>query len=103
MIYNQPSTVYYIAAQKLSALAKYYFSEQYLMYLRHSVPFGNDVPLEKLGITPKPKERIKVEPKKNPARNAIIDNMNAAAILKSVNKNVKVGDFGMDHPFSASG
>jgi hypothetical protein len=93
MAYNQSNTVYYMAAQKLAALAKYYFSEQYQTYLRHSLPFGKDVPFEMMNLTAKPKENTEKTPSKkaNPMRAAIVDNMTPAQILKSVNKHTKVG------------
>ncbi|KAI6178399.1 Bromodomain protein [Aphelenchoides besseyi] len=53
MSYNKPNTVYYLAAQKLLTVAKYYFSEAYLEYLRYALPFGNEVPHEILGLQPK--------------------------------------------------
>lgn len=67
MVYNQPNTVFYLAANRLSNLINYYFGEQYLRYLFHSLPGANKVclrffyhvpnsyfqiPLEQIGIRP---------------------------------------------------
>lgn len=40
MDYNSPGTVYYIAAQKMDLIVQFYFSESYLRYLFHSLPFS---------------------------------------------------------------
>uniref|UniRef100_A0A0N5BAD6 Bromo domain-containing protein n=1 Tax=Strongyloides papillosus TaxID=174720 RepID=A0A0N5BAD6_STREA len=52
MIYNAPTTIYYFAAIKLQGIAKYYFSEKYLEYLRVSLPFGRQVSHEEAGLKP---------------------------------------------------
>ncbi|CEF68420.1 Bromodomain and Protein of unknown function DUF3512 family-containing protein [Strongyloides ratti] len=52
MIYNAPTTIYYFAAIKLQGIAKYYFSEKYLEYLRVSLPFGRQVTHEEAGLKP---------------------------------------------------
>jgi bromodomain-containing protein 7/9 len=49
-IYNGPGNLFYIAAQKLTNLIKYYFSEKYLTYLLYALPFGKTVPVEQLGL-----------------------------------------------------
>uniref|UniRef100_A0A0R3Q0F6 Bromo domain-containing protein n=1 Tax=Angiostrongylus costaricensis TaxID=334426 RepID=A0A0R3Q0F6_ANGCS len=43
LTYNNPNTVYHLAATRLSAVVKYYFSEQYLRYIFHTLPFANQV------------------------------------------------------------
>ncbi|KIH49800.1 Bromodomain protein [Ancylostoma duodenale] len=43
LTYNNPNTVYHLAATRLSAIVKYYFSEQYLRYIFHTLPFANKV------------------------------------------------------------
>ncbi|CAN86573.1 Bromo domain-containing protein [Caenorhabditis elegans] len=58
--YNQPNTVFYLAAKRLSNLIAYYFGEQYLRFLFHSLPMANKIPFEIVGIrplAPVPKER----------------------------------------------
>jgi bromodomain-containing protein 7 len=49
-IYNSPGSLFFLAAQKLATLARYYLSENYLKYLVYSLPFGREVPPEKLGL-----------------------------------------------------
>lgn len=41
MDYNSPGTIYYIAAQKMDQIVQFYFSEQNLRYLYHSLPFAS--------------------------------------------------------------
>uniref|UniRef100_A0A0K0E186 Bromo domain-containing protein n=1 Tax=Strongyloides stercoralis TaxID=6248 RepID=A0A0K0E186_STRER len=62
MIYNAPTTIYYFAAIKLQGIAKYYFSEKYLEYLRVSLPFGRQVTHEEAGL-PQPKVYPIIPPK----------------------------------------
>ncbi|CAO4361398.1 unnamed protein product [Caenorhabditis nigoni] len=50
--YNQPTTVFYLAAKRLANLINYYFGEPYLRYLFHSLPSANQVPFELAGIRP---------------------------------------------------
>ncbi|KAI3415836.1 hypothetical protein GPALN_005408 [Globodera pallida] len=57
MLYNSPSSVYYLAAQKLAVLEKYYFSEKYLLFLFYSLPFGKALTEEQLGIRLRGQER----------------------------------------------
>lgn len=40
MDYNSPGTVYHIAAQKMDLIVQFYFSEPYLRYLFHALPFS---------------------------------------------------------------
>uniref|UniRef100_A0AC34F523 Bromo domain-containing protein n=1 Tax=Panagrolaimus sp. ES5 TaxID=591445 RepID=A0AC34F523_9BILA len=67
MLYNNPHTVYYVAAQKLQALTKYYFSEDYLEYLRYTLPFGRDLERQILGLPekdiPQRTQRVPTEPR----------------------------------------
>ncbi|KAI6241214.1 Bromodomain protein [Aphelenchoides fujianensis] len=86
MAYNKPNTVYYLAAQKLLAVAKYYFSEAFLEYLRYHLPYGNEIPHEVLGLKPKVAVRStahvhKRDPKLEALRNAISDKADPKALL----------------------
>ncbi|KAL3072478.1 hypothetical protein niasHS_017452 [Heterodera schachtii] len=56
MLYNNTGSVYFLAAQKLKVLAKYYFSEKYLLFLVYSLPFGKALTEEQLGIRLRRKE-----------------------------------------------
>ncbi|KAI6203087.1 hypothetical protein M3Y94_00516100 [Aphelenchoides besseyi] len=89
MSYNKPNTVYYLAAQKLLTVAKYYFSEAYLEYLRYALPFGNEVPHEILGLKPKVPIRSngahRRDAKLESLRNAINDKADAKSVLKQSN------------------
>lgn len=40
MDYNSPGTIYHIAAQKMDLIVQFYFSEPYLRYLFHALPFS---------------------------------------------------------------
>lgn len=59
MTYNKPNTIYYIAAQKLHNLIRYYFSPSYVEFLKYSLPFGNNVIHDVLGLIPK----VPIKPK----------------------------------------
>uniref|UniRef100_A0A1I7UJJ3 Bromo domain-containing protein n=1 Tax=Caenorhabditis tropicalis TaxID=1561998 RepID=A0A1I7UJJ3_9PELO len=50
--YNQPTTVFYLAAKRLSNLISYYFGEPYLRFLFHTLPSANKIPFELVGIRP---------------------------------------------------
>lgn len=93
MTYNQPTTIYHVAAQKMGVLARYYLGEQYLTYLRHSLPFGRDIPYEVMGLRPK-QAHPRAVPKKSgkvvSALAAIADNVTARDVLKGVDKKHKV-------------
>lgn len=39
LTYNQPNTIYNVAAQKLDQIVRFYFSEPHLRYLFHTLPF----------------------------------------------------------------
>ncbi|KAI6182584.1 Bromodomain-containing protein 7 [Aphelenchoides bicaudatus] len=85
--YNKPSTIYYLAAQKLQSVIKYYFSEHYLEYLRYSLPFGNEIPHEIMGLKPKVPIRTiapstKRDPKIDSFRAAITDKADVKTVLK---------------------
>uniref|UniRef100_A0AC35UAJ2 Bromo domain-containing protein n=1 Tax=Rhabditophanes sp. KR3021 TaxID=114890 RepID=A0AC35UAJ2_9BILA len=54
MTYNPPTSIYYFAAVKLQTIAKYYFSDKFLVYLRYSLPFGNKVSNVQIGLPPLP-------------------------------------------------
>ena len=99
MSYNKPNTVYYLAAQKLQFIAKYYFSETYLEYLRYHLPFGNEIPYEQTGLKPKIATRNVYQPaaaqkdsKIGALRNAIADNTDAKFILRHTNAQRRVRD-----------
>lgn len=72
LTYNNPNTVYHLAATRLSAVVKYYFSEQYLRYIFHTLPFANQIPLEKAGLVPLAVTTVKQEDRR---RQALIDDM----------------------------
>ena len=67
MEYNNPHTIFYIAAQKMSNVVKYYLGEEYLEYLRYSLPFGKDVERSVLGLPekdiPARKQTVATEPR----------------------------------------
>uniref|UniRef100_A0A914Y637 Bromo domain-containing protein n=1 Tax=Panagrolaimus superbus TaxID=310955 RepID=A0A914Y637_9BILA len=67
MLYNNPHTIYHVAAQKLLAVTKYYFSEDYLEYLRYTLPFGKDLERQILGLPekdlPQRTQRVPTEPR----------------------------------------
>ncbi|CAK5035835.1 unnamed protein product [Meloidogyne enterolobii] len=57
--YNPEGSLFYLAAEKLSTLIKYYFSEKYLLYLIYALPFGRMVPIERVGVKiPNERKRI---------------------------------------------
>lgn len=53
MKYNDPHTVYHLAAHKLKIIANYYFSDDYLEYVKYTLPFGKEVSREQLGLPEK--------------------------------------------------
>jgi hypothetical protein len=87
MAYNKPNTIYYLAAQKLQPVIRYYFSEQYLEYLRYTLPFGNEIPHEQMGLKPKVSIRSvassnKKDPKIEQLKSAISDKSDLKTVLK---------------------
>ena len=70
--------MYHHAAIRLGSIIKYYFSENYLRYVFHSLPFANRVPLEKCNLKP-------LAPIKTP----VIFNMSFFSFLKT-NKSDRV-------------
>lgn len=93
--YNQPNTVYYLAAQKLSTLIKYYMSEQFLEYIRYSAPFGKEIPIETIGglmsrttttttTTNQPREPLNLK------NDFLIDNLSVKQIIESSDDLIKV-------------
>lgn len=94
MSYNKPSTVYYLAAQKLQVIARHYFSDAYLEYLRYHLPFGNEVPPELMGLKPKPTRSVAATTPKDTKigalRNAIADHTDAKFILRHTNAQRRV-------------
>ncbi|TKR93596.1 hypothetical protein L596_008018 [Steinernema carpocapsae] len=84
MTYNGPNTIYYLAAQKLSTLCKYYFSENFMRYLRYSLPFFTELPLDQMGIAVK---KV-LEPVKRKRHNALVDDRSANAIMKDLDAKV---------------
>lgn len=84
--YNNPNTVYHLAATRLSAITRYYFSEQYLRYIFHTLPFANKVPLELAGLTPLAYVPVHVE---NKRRLAVVDTMTGEDCLKAVEPSVR--------------
>lgn len=94
IIYNQPNTVYYVAAQKLAVLAKYYLSRQYLEYVRFSAPFGRDLRLDELGAPSLDGTAVKAstswESKKSVSAHNITDSSSVDDILGASDSTVKV-------------
>ncbi|KAK5980512.1 SWI/SNF nucleosome remodeling complex component, partial [Trichostrongylus colubriformis] len=86
LTYNNPNTVYHLAATRLSAIVKYYFSEQYLRYIFHTLPFANQIPLEKAGLSPLGLTTHKPE---NRRRQALVDDMTAEDCLKAADPAVR--------------
>ncbi|KAL6729510.1 hypothetical protein Aduo_000557 [Ancylostoma duodenale] len=80
LTYNNPNTVYHLAATRLSAIVKYYFSEQYLRYIFHTLPFANKIPLEKAGLVPITVTTHKPE---NRRRQALVDDMTPEDCLRA--------------------
>ncbi|WKX92622.1 hypothetical protein Q1695_010559 [Nippostrongylus brasiliensis] len=80
LTYNNPNTVYHLAATRLSAIVKYYFSEQYLRYIFHTLPFANQIPLEKAGLVPLAVTMHKPE---NRRRQALVDDMTGEDCLRA--------------------
>uniref|UniRef100_A0A183F3A1 Bromo domain-containing protein n=1 Tax=Heligmosomoides polygyrus TaxID=6339 RepID=A0A183F3A1_HELPZ len=86
LTYNNPNTVYHLAATRLSAIVKYYFSEQYLRYIFHTLPFANQVPLEKAGLAPLAVATQRIE---NRRRQAIVDDMSGEDCLHAADPAVR--------------
>ncbi|VIO95854.1 Conserved hypothetical protein, putative [Brugia malayi] len=86
MDYNSPGTVYYIAAQKMDLIVQFYFSEPYLRYLFHTLPFSKEIPLEKLGLTLKTKARPL--PKAD-YKTAVVDDATPSTVLEAVDPSLK--------------
>ncbi|PAV63737.1 hypothetical protein WR25_11569 [Diploscapter pachys] len=86
MTYNESNTVYHHAAIRLGSIIKYYFSENYLRYVFHSLPFANRVPLEKCNL--KPLAPIKV-PLENERREAYVDDMTIEDCLNAAHSKVR--------------
>lgn len=93
MKYNGPNTVYYLAANKLLTVLKFYLSEQYLNYIRYSVPFGKNIPLETIDLKrqfPEEKETLRKIKKNLDVLTAISDNIVSSDILKCSDKSIRV-------------
>ncbi|VDN34976.1 unnamed protein product, partial [Cylicostephanus goldi] len=86
LTYNNPNTVYHLAATRLSAILKYYFSEQYLRYIFHTLPFANQIPVEKAGLVPLAVTTHKPE---NRRRQALVDDMTAEDCLRAADPAVR--------------
>ncbi|CAI2311321.1 unnamed protein product [Caenorhabditis sp. 36 PRJEB53466] len=89
LLYNQPNTVFYLAANRLSHLINYYFGEQYLRFLFHNLPFANQIPFELVGITPLaplPHER---HGHVNSRKNLVKDDMTSDDCLKNADAKVR--------------
>ncbi|KAK6056304.1 Bromodomain protein [Cooperia oncophora] len=86
LTYNNPNTVYHLAATRLSAIVKYYFSEQYLRYIFHTLPFANQIPLEKAGLAPL---AVTAHKQENRRRQVLIDDMNGEDCLKAAEPAVR--------------
>lgn len=94
MKYNGPSTVYYLAANKLLTVAKFYTTEQYLSYLRYSLPFGKQITLDSINLKRKEAtgevDETKKSNKNTDILTAISDNIVSTDILKSTDKTIRV-------------
>lgn len=89
--YNQPNTVYYLAAQKLSTLVKYYMSEQFLEYIRYSAPFGKEIPIENIGLSSHSSNRRRSPSKsRNLKTDLIADDLSVDQIIESSDDAFKV-------------
>ncbi|EFO22278.1 hypothetical protein LOAG_06208 [Loa loa] len=86
MDYNSPGTIYHIAAQKMDLVVQFYFSESYLRYLFHTLPFTKEIPLEKLGLTLKTKTRP--IPKAD-YKTAVVDDATPSTVLEAVDPSLK--------------
>uniref|UniRef100_W6ND92 Bromodomain domain containing protein n=2 Tax=Haemonchus contortus TaxID=6289 RepID=W6ND92_HAECO len=86
LTYNNPNTVYHLAATRLSAIVKYYFSEQYLRYIFHTLPFANQIPLEKAGLVPIAVTTHKVE---NRRRQVLVDDMTGEDCLRAADPTIR--------------
>ncbi|KAL3997419.1 hypothetical protein ACH3XW_10835 [Acanthocheilonema viteae] len=86
MDYNSPGTVYHIAAQKMDQIVQFYFSESYLRYLFHALPFSKEIPLEKLGLTLK--TRARPIPKAD-YKTAVVDDATPSTVLETVDPSLK--------------
>ncbi|EGT32757.1 hypothetical protein CAEBREN_28885 [Caenorhabditis brenneri] len=86
--YNQPTTVFHLAARRLMNLVNYYFGEQYLRYLFHTLPSANKIPFELIGI--RPLNNLPPERQINRRKGFIKDDMTSEDCLQSAD--VKVRD-----------
>ncbi|PIO77321.1 Bromodomain protein [Teladorsagia circumcincta] len=86
LTYNNPNTVYHLAATRLSSIVKYYFSEQYLRYIFHTLPFANQIPLEKAGLAPLALTAHKQE---NRRRQVLVDDMTSEDCLRIADSAVR--------------
>ncbi|CAI5437863.1 unnamed protein product [Caenorhabditis angaria] len=88
MAYNQQNTVFYLAAARLKTLINYYFGEQYLRFVFHSLPFAKQIPLEKAGLTPLaplPKASLYI----NKRKNALVDDLTSDQLLENVDSKIR--------------
>lgn len=85
--YNQSNTVFYLAAKRLSNLVNYYFGEQYLRYLFHSLPTANKIPFELVGI--RPLAPVPQDRPMNRRRTIIRDEMTSEDCLQSADARVR--------------
>lgn len=94
MIYNGPHTIYHLAAQKLLNVIKYYFSEDYVEYLRYNLPFGKEIQRTQLGLAEKDlSERQQVVPTEkrgSTAEKLKLDNITAKQVLADAPKELRV-------------
>ncbi|CAI4225252.1 unnamed protein product [Auanema sp. JU1783] len=86
LTYNNPNTVYHLAATRLSTINKYYFSENYIRYIFHTLPFANQVPLEKVGLTPLMPMSHRLG---NKNRHAVVDSMKAEDCKRMADSSVR--------------
>uniref|UniRef100_A0AC34Q839 Bromo domain-containing protein n=1 Tax=Panagrolaimus sp. JU765 TaxID=591449 RepID=A0AC34Q839_9BILA len=93
MIYNGPHTIYHLAAQKLLNVIKYYFSEDYVEYLRYHLPFGKEIPRSQLNLPEKDlpgrQQVVLTEKRGSTAEKLKLDNPTAKQVLADTPKDLK--------------
>uniref|UniRef100_A0A914W8I2 Bromo domain-containing protein n=1 Tax=Plectus sambesii TaxID=2011161 RepID=A0A914W8I2_9BILA len=80
LVYNEAGTIYHCAAQKLKTVASYLFSQRYLLFVYHSLPFTKDLTKEQLGFDPE--YQPPVAPNRPTTCAQIADDMTANAIIE---------------------
>ncbi|KAE9549864.1 hypothetical protein FO519_006917 [Halicephalobus sp. NKZ332] len=93
MKYNDFHTVYHLAAQKLQVIAKYYFSDDYLEYIKYTLPFGKEVSREQLGLPekdlPQRQQTVPTERRSLTAQKIKMDSVSAKRLLADAPADLK--------------